>query len=106
VSSIGYRANGYNALYHELAAEVAVAKDSREHESLKRRMRGPRGPIVVLTSRAHVARDPVWGDLQRELADLSPRGQQVFAEKAGHQIELEEPGLVVRAVLDVIRESR
>jgi pimeloyl-ACP methyl ester carboxylesterase len=106
VTSIGYRANGYNTLYHELAAEVATSNDPREHDALKRRARSfPPVPLVVLTSRHHVSREPVWGDLQAELVKLSPRGRQVFAEKADHQIELEEPNLIVDAVKEVTRPT-
>jgi hypothetical protein len=48
----------------------------------------------------------VWGELQADLVTLSPRARQVFAEKADHQIELEEPELVIRSVREVIQAPR
>jgi pimeloyl-ACP methyl ester carboxylesterase len=45
-------------------------------------------------------------ELQRELLGLSARGRQVIAEKAGHNIQREEPQLVIDAVLDVVKQVR
>ncbi len=44
--------------------------------------------------------------LQVELAGLSPRGEYVLVEESGHYIQLEQPGLVIDAIVDVIKAVR
>jgi pimeloyl-ACP methyl ester carboxylesterase len=46
--------------------------------------------------------EPVWQQLQAELVKLSSKGKQVVAKKAGHNIQADEPELVVAAILDVV----
>jgi pimeloyl-ACP methyl ester carboxylesterase len=41
-------------------------------------------------------------DLQLDLAGLSTRGQLVYAPHSGHNIHIEDPDLVVRAIRDVV----
>ena len=43
--------------------------------------------------------------LQEELARLSPRGELRIAHESGHAIHLEQPEIVVQAVLDVVARS-
>jgi pimeloyl-ACP methyl ester carboxylesterase len=74
-------------------------------------------PLVVLTA-SPTSMDPaipaeqqqesnrVHQELQRGLLDLSTNSRQVVATKAGHNIQREEPQLVVDAVLDVVRQVR
>ena len=45
-------------------------------------------------------------DLQLDLASLSTRGQLVYAPHSGHNIHIEDPDLVVRAIRDVVTTSR
>ena len=45
-------------------------------------------------------------ELQRELLRLSTKSRQVIATKAGHNIQREEPQLVIDAVLDVVKQVR
>jgi pimeloyl-ACP methyl ester carboxylesterase len=44
--------------------------------------------------------------LQRDLAALSRRGRLVIAPDAGHNIHVEDPGLVVQAITGVVRQAR
>ncbi|AHG92291.1 alpha/beta hydrolase fold protein (plasmid) [Gemmatirosa kalamazoonensis] len=44
--------------------------------------------------------------LQRDLAALSRRGRLVVAPNAGHNIHVEDPGLVVRAIAEVVTRAR
>ena len=44
--------------------------------------------------------------LQKDLAALSRRGKLVFADSSGHNIHLEDPELVVRAIHEVIEQAR
>jgi pimeloyl-ACP methyl ester carboxylesterase len=55
-------------------------------------------PLVVLT-----ASEPSPGRLaaQQKVAELSPRGKQIVAEKGGHWIHLDAPDVVVAAIREV-----
>jgi pimeloyl-ACP methyl ester carboxylesterase len=73
-------------------------------------------PLIVLTStisqygtadeqtRARLSEDRKR--LQAELPSLSSNGKQIVAEKSGHHIQLDEPGLVVDAIQQVVKASR
>ncbi len=43
---------------------------------------------------------------QRQLSGLSTNSRQVTATRAGHNIQREEPQLVIDAVLDVVKQVR
>jgi pimeloyl-ACP methyl ester carboxylesterase len=43
-----------------------------------------------------------WQGLQNELAALSLQGKLVVAEESGHQIQLEQPELVIEAIMQVL----
>jgi len=45
------------------------------------------------------AREAVWDEMQRELADLSGDSRRWIAERSGHMVHLEQPGKVAEAVL-------
>jgi pimeloyl-ACP methyl ester carboxylesterase len=47
-----------------------------------------------------------WQDLQAEQSRLSTSGSLVVATKAAHQIHVEEPQLVIGAILKVVEEAR
>ncbi len=75
-------------------------------------------PLVVLSHSAGALRPPglpaelaerlegVWRELQKDLLGLSGRSSHIVASHAGHHIELDEPQLVVDAILRVLREAR
>ena len=75
-------------------------------------------PLVVVSQSPHALAPPgiplplwekmraVWSDMQSDLLGLSGLGTQVIATHAGHQIQLEEPGLVIDAILSVVRDAR
>lgn len=56
-------------------------------------------PLVVLSGEHHKA---PYTDWQRELAQLSSRGQHVVVSNCGHWIHLDQPELVIRAIRDVV----
>jgi pimeloyl-ACP methyl ester carboxylesterase len=69
-------------------------------------------PLVVLTRGRRpaagsdptvVARDKVWLDLQRDWTTRSPKARQVMAANSGHNIQNDEPALVVDAVRSVLQ---
>jgi pimeloyl-ACP methyl ester carboxylesterase len=53
-------------------------------------------PVVDQTER-------VWLDLQERTAALSPRHRIITAGRSGHYIQLDEPQLVIDAVVDMVR---
>ena len=75
----------------------------------------PQAPLVVLSAHYRVTpprgvtaeqMDEVWMSLQAELAQLVPAGRQIVAEKSGHFVMLDEPGLVIDAIREVVETAR
>jgi pimeloyl-ACP methyl ester carboxylesterase len=60
-------------------------------------------PLVVLSGDHHAG---PYTDWQRDLAQLSSRGQQLVASDSGHWIHLDRPELVVRAIREVVAAAR
>ena len=50
--------------------------------------------------------EQLWRRLQRELAQLVPGGRLVVASESGHDIQLEQPELVLEALGDVVHAVR
>jgi pimeloyl-ACP methyl ester carboxylesterase len=50
--------------------------------------------------------EPFWRQLQRELAQLVPGGRLVVATESGHNIQDEQPELVLNAIRDVVLAVR
>ena len=50
--------------------------------------------------------EAAWLELQRELASRSSQGRLVIAQKSGHYVQVEEPGLVVQAIREVVQAVR
>lgn len=73
-------------------------------------------PLVVLSQGAETrgneafgltaAQREVWDVLQMELAALSTRGRRLVAEDSGHMIQLEQPAIVIDAVVELVGRLR
>lgn len=63
-------------------------------------------PLVVIASAASMDEIPNWSEAQQDLAALSTRGRLVVAEHSGHAVQLEEPGLVIDGISQVLAEVR
>jgi pimeloyl-ACP methyl ester carboxylesterase len=50
--------------------------------------------------------EPVWQQLQTQLATLSAHSKHIVVNHAGHNIQFEQPQVVVDAILDVIQQVR
>jgi pimeloyl-ACP methyl ester carboxylesterase len=50
--------------------------------------------------------DGAWRDLQRDLATRSPKGHLVIAAKSGHNVQADEPEVVIGAVREVVEQVR
>jgi len=74
-------------------------------------------PLVVLSRSPNAARpsglpddlaagiEEVWSGLQRDLLKLSTRSTHVVATHAGHHLQQDEPYLVIRTVLELLRQT-
>jgi pimeloyl-ACP methyl ester carboxylesterase len=66
-------------------------------------------PLIVL---AHglpgspFATDERWKGWQQELAARAPRGKVVVADRSGHEIEQDQPDLVIASIREVVGEAR
>ncbi len=60
-------------------------------------------PLIVLTARQNPI--PGWQEWQAELLQLSSNSQQLFAE-SGHNIEIEQPGAAVAAIVKMVERVR
>jgi pimeloyl-ACP methyl ester carboxylesterase len=90
------------ATLFSLASLIENAPGSAELVDAATRSLGDR-PLVVLTA-GNPSPDRVRD--QEEVCALSSRGRHVVAAASGHWIPLEEPGLVVDAVREVVSEVR
>jgi len=54
-----------------------------------------------LTEEQFAKWDQIWGDMQKDLATHSPKGQYRCATNSGHFINLDDPELVVQAIRSV-----
>lgn len=45
-------------------------------------------------------------DHQRDLAAMSPQGQQIIAERSGHFVQNDQPEVVIRAIREVVEQTR
>lgn len=54
-----------------------------------------------LTDEQFAKWDQIWGAMQQDLANHSPKGEYRRAANSGHFINLDEPELVVKAIRDV-----
>lgn len=57
-----------------------------------------------LSAQAAADAEAAWQDMQRELAALSPQGELMIAEDSTHNIQFDEPGLIVDAIREMLAE--
>jgi len=61
-------------------------------------------PVIVLSRAPN--RDLDWDRKQTELLRLSSNSQQLFAERSGHNIQLEQPEAAVNAMVQMVEQVR
>lgn len=71
----------------------------------------PSVPLIVLTQSNAAERWPaqlgkVWIESQRKMVKLSSLGRIKVLEDAGHNVHVDRPDVVVRAILNVVRAAR
>ncbi len=70
-----------------------------------------RGPLIVIEHtpgtwpKQYEPIQPVWHDLQEDLASRSPDGKLETAPHSGHYIQRTQPELVIEAIREVYREA-
>ena len=52
------------------------------------------------------AYEAAWQEMQREIAGMSTRGQQIIAQESGHMIHHQQPELVVREIQRMVENYR
>ena len=70
--------------------------------------RSPQPPNdkIPLPREWQMAIEPVHQQLQRGLAQESTNSKQIVAQKAGHNIQLDEPQLVLDAITSLVLQAR
>ncbi|HEY6073231.1 MAG TPA: alpha/beta hydrolase [Anaerolineales bacterium] len=61
-------------------------------------------PLIVLTARLNTT--PGWQEWQTELLGLSSNSQQLYAEKSGHNIEIDQPEAAIAAIVKMVEMVR
>lgn len=59
-------------------------------------------PLVVIAAGDSLAGIPGWADAQAGLAALSTKGRLVVAEGSSHSVQIDQPEVVINAVLSVL----
>ncbi len=105
------RQEGYLAAVEPAGLEPIMADGGFRREAVRELLGRPDPPadlgslpLTVLTS-ASMPLD-VGPQLQDELADLSTASRHIYAQRAGHNIHLDEPEAVIRALREMIRQCR
>lgn len=61
-------------------------------------------PLIVLTATLNQQAD--WQTMQTELLLLSSNSQQLFADKSGHNLEIDQPEAAVAAIVNMVSQLR
>lgn len=74
------------------------------------RASGPLPPVpLIVVSHGKPddpCRDRMWMELQQELANESPKSTRIIARKSGHNIQRDEPELVIKTIKDLVMQAR
>lgn len=89
----------------ELAAAPLTLKQTRRAGPF------PNVPLIVLTQSNAASRWPrglgkVWAASQRSMAKMSKLGRIKVCDDAGHNVHMDRPDVVIKAVLNVVRAAR
>jgi pimeloyl-ACP methyl ester carboxylesterase len=63
-------------------------------------------PLVVIAAGSSMASIPGWAEAQVDLAALSREGKLVVAEGSSHLVQIDQPEIVIAAVLSVLDAAR
>jgi len=68
--------------------------------------RGQGAPLPGLVAAENEAYEQSWRILQAELAALSSNSQQWVAEQSGHELQLQQPELVITAIRQLVQSKK
>lgn len=63
-------------------------------------------PLVVVAAGDNMRKNPAWPAAQNALAALSTRGRLVVAGHSSHAVHIDQPNVVIDAVLSVLADAR
>ena len=102
--------------------DIALSTEAIDFRACAEQVRGIRTiglkPLVIVSQSPQALGPPnippavwekmriTWSRMQTDLLELSGLATQVVAIHSGHQIQVEEPALVVGAILDVLRGAQ
>ena len=67
--------------------------------------RGQDMPVPGLNAASNRQNEAIWRQLQHELAALSSNSQHIIAARSGHNVQLEQPDMVVEAIRQIIDDA-
>ena len=115
---VAIRQLAYMLMVRRRSAEVQLQELNHFEESAKQVLEEgnhfPDIPLIVLSRGKRVwpennygdAMERVWMYLQHDLLSLSSRSEQYIAKHSGHAIHLDQPRLVIRTIMEDIRNAR
>lgn len=62
-------------------------------------------PMPNFSDEINAEYEVIWQELQRDQAALSSNSQHIIAERSGHDIQLEQPELVITAVQQILEQA-
>ncbi|HJU17105.1 MAG TPA: alpha/beta hydrolase [Stellaceae bacterium] len=90
------------------AAYLEEAGTATSNDQVRHAGPFPAVPLMVVAATDHgpffKSWEPVLMELQRRLADLSPKGRLLVARGSGHYIQTDRPALVVSAIRSAVSE--
>lgn len=110
--SLVYKEKSYQAIYDELNA---LPESEAEFNRLYTVIKYPNIPVVVLSATLpqnyppfliSCGLLPYWHELQTDLVKSIPGAKQIIAKKSGHFIQLDQPGLVINTVDNMVKQVR
>lgn len=97
----------------KMAPDVIRAEMAGVNETGRQiRAAGPLSPVPIVVishgkpSADENGMDRMWAALQQDLVNESPRAIHIIATKSGHNIQSDEPELVVQAIQDLVLKTR
>lgn len=67
--------------------------------------RGLPEPLPGISDEENRQYEEAWKEMQGELIALSSNGKQIVAEESGHYIQLQQPELVVKSIIELIQSK-
>jgi len=93
------------ALEESYAEAIALQMTNFQNAPFIVLSRGLSDATPILTESENQQLWEIWQQMQSDLAALSPESIQIIADQSGHNIQLDQPDLVIDAIRQVIEET-